>query len=270
MLLPLDNIFNHKDQSVAWGSTGQGEPVIMIHGFPWSAQSWRKIVPWLAQKKTVYYFDMIGCGQSEKKENQTVSPDVQNDLLAALIDYWNLDSPEVIAHDFGGLAALRGYYVNKLRYRKLTLMDVVAVLPSGSAFYRHVREHVSAFTELPGYAHEALFNAYIQNASAKKLSKQVVQMYASPWLGIDGQKAFYRQISQSDAKYIDEVQSQYAPMSQPVNIIWAENDTFIPISQGQELAKLLNVNTITKVPQAGHVIQEDAPEAVIAALLLSS
>ncbi len=269
MMLPLDNYFEFEGQTVAWGSIGTGDPVVMIHGFPWSSQSWRKIAPWLAKNKSIYYFDMIGCGKSEKRDNQKVSPDVQNNLLSALIEHWNLDMPEVIAHDFGGLAALRGYYVNGLRYRKLTLIDVVAVLPSGSPFYKHVRNHEVAFAGLPEYAHDALFNAYIQNASEKSIDIDTANMYAAPWQGGTGQAAFYRQIAQSDSKYISEIQSQYGPMANKVNIIWAENDTFIPINQGEELAKLVSANSFTKVPKAGHIIQEDAPEAVLGALLLN-
>ena len=267
MLLTLDKTFSFKGQSVSWGSIGKGDPVVMVHGFPWSAQSWRKIAPWIAKQKTVYYYDMVGCGQSQKMESQDVSATIQNELLAALFDHWNLDDPEVIAHDFGGLAALRGYYINQLRYRKLTLIDVVAVLPSGSPFYRHVRHHEDAFADLPDYAHQALFDAYIQNAAYNRLTDQVCGMYRSPWTGELGQSAFYRQISQSDQQHIHEVQKLYGPMQGIVNLIWAQNDTFIPIEQGQELAKIINADSFVKIPNAAHLVQEDAPEAIVGNLL---
>lgn len=269
MLLPLDNIFTFKGQQIAWGSIGQGDPVVMVHGFPWSAQAWRNIAPWIAKNKTVYYFDMVGFGQSEKYANQDVSAAVQNDLLAALFVYWGLDTPEVIAHDFGGLAVLRGYYINELRYRKLTLIDVVAVLPSGSPFYTHVREHESAFTGLPAYAHEALFRAYVQRAALKPLIEDTLELYAQPWRGEAGQSGFYRQIAQSDTSAIEEIQNRYGPMEGDVNIVWAEQDSFIPISQGEQLACLLKADSFIRIPSAAHIVQEDAPEAIVAALLSS-
>lgn len=49
--------------------------------------------------------------------------------------------------------------------------------------------------------------------------------------------------------------------------IWGEEDEFIPLKQGEELAAALSANRLTRVPAAGHLIQEDAPEAVVAALL---
>lgn len=221
-MLPLDNSFTFRGQQVAWGSIGEGDPLVLIHGFPWSSQAWRRIAPWLAERRSVYYFDMLGTGQSEKSDGQAVSPAVQNDLLAALIEQWSLDRPEVAAHDFGGLAALRGHYVNGLRYRKLTLIDAVGVLPSGSPFFAHIREHEQAFAGLPPYAHDALFRAYIQRAARQKLRDDAIEVYARPWRGAVGQPAFYRQIAQSGDQYIEEVQSRYGPMDCEVNLVWCE------------------------------------------------
>ncbi len=266
-MLSLDNSFEYNHQSVAWGCIGQGDPIVLIHGFPWSSQAWRRIAPWLADKRSVYYFDMIDCGQSEKFAGQDVSAAVQNDLLAALLDYWSLDGPEVVAHDFGGLAALRGYFINGLRYRHLTLIDAVAVLPSGSPFYAHVREHETAFAGLPAYAHEALFRAYVQRAALTTLSEDTMEIYAQPWRGELGQSAFYRQIAQSDTKYIEEIQHQFAPMTCGVDLIWGEQDSFIPLNQGEQLANSLSVERLTCVQNAAHLVQEDAPEAIVAALL---
>ncbi|MGH1541183.1 MAG: alpha/beta fold hydrolase [Arenicella sp.] len=269
MLLQLDKSFNFQGQSIAWGCVGKGDPVVMVHGFPWSAQSWRKIVPLLAKNKTVYYFDMPGSGQSEKNDKQDVSPASQNDLLAALIEHWKLGEPEVVAHDFGGLAALRAYYINGLRYRKLTLINVVAVLPSGSPFYSHVRNHYEVFAKVPAYAHHALLEAFIQKAAYKPLSREAAQIYAAPWKDDVGQAAFYRQIAQSDIKYIEEIQALYGPMHGQVNLVWGEQDLFIPLNQGKELAKLISADSFTTVPNAGHIVQEDAPEAIVAALFSS-
>ena len=266
-MLPLDHRFEHNGQSVAWGSIGEGRPIVLIHGFPWSSQAWRRVAPFIAAHHRVYYFDMLGTGLSEKFDGQDVSPAVQNDLLAALFDHWSLDNPDVAAHDFGGLAALRGYFLNGLKYRRLTLIDVVAVLPSGSPFYAHVREHEQAFAGLPAYAHEALFGAYIQRAAFSRLHDDAVEIYARPYSGETGQPAFYRQIAQSGEQFIEEVQARYEPMDCEVKMVWGEKDTFIPLSQGEQLAGMLSVRYIDRIPNAGHLMQEDAPEAIVAALL---
>jgi pimeloyl-ACP methyl ester carboxylesterase len=266
-MLKLDKNFDFQGQSVAWGCLGDGDPIVMLHGFPWSAQAWRNIAPWLAQSHKVYFFDMLGCGQSEKFEHQKVDESVQNDLLAALVRYWDLDRPQIIAHDFGGLAALRGHFINRLTYGKLHLIDAVAVLPSGSPFYTHVAHHEAAFAGLPDYAHEALFRAYIQNAAHYPLREEAVEIYAHPWRGKIGKAAFYRQIAQADVNHISEVEARYAKPEFEVHLIWGQHDTFIPLSQGKQLRDMLSAQSLTVVPQAAHIVHEDAPEAIVGALL---
>lgn len=266
-LLPLINRFEFQGQSVAWGTFGEGPPLVLVHGFPWSAQAWRRIVPWLGRQHAIYYFDMIGCGQSTMTAGQDVSEAVQSDLLEALISHWKLKNPQVIAHDFGGLAALRCHFINGVNYGALHLIDPVAMLPSGSPFYAHVAKHETAFAGLPAYAHEALFQAYIQKAAHHRLRPEAIEIYASPWRGQIGQAAFYRQIAQSRVKNISEAQTRYKKRDFPVHLIWGELDTFIPLERGQALSRLLSADSFTVLPNAAHIVHEDAPEALLGALL---
>ena len=266
-MLELDQRFSHRGQSVAWGSIGAGEPVILVHGLPWSAQAWRNIAPWLAKTHKIYFYDMLGCGLSEKHENQNVTERAQSDLLEALIAHWQLDRPQVIGHDFGGLAALRGHFINGIEYSKLHLIDAVAILPSGSPFFTHVACHEAAFAGLPAYAHDALFRAYIQKAAHYPLREEAVEIYAAPWRGEVGQPAFYRQIAQADDQHIAEAQERYGKPEFDVHLIWGERDSFIPIGQGKELNDLLSADSFIQISNAAHIVQEDAPEAIVGALL---
>jgi len=266
VMLDLNQRFAYDGQLVAWGSMGDGPPLVLVHGFPWSAQAWRSIAPWLARTHTVYFFDMLGCGQSEKAAGQSVTESVQSDLLAALVRHWGIEPPHVIGHDFGGLCALRGHFVNGLNYAKLHLIDAVAVLPSGSPFYAHVAHHEDAFSGLPDYAHEALFRAYIQKAAHYPLRETAIQTYWAPWSDADGKAAFYRQIAQADTIHIEDVQKRYTETAFETHIIWGERDTFIPISQGQELSQQIRASSFTPIADAAHLVQEDAPEALLGAL----
>lgn len=266
-MLNLPNRFNFEGQSVAWGSIGSGDPLVLIHGTPFSSQVWRKIAPLLASRWQVYYFDLLGYGLSDMKEQQDVSLGVQNKLFASLLLTWKLHKPEVLCHDFGGATALRAYYLNDIRYSKLTLIDPVAIAPWGSPFVTHVRAHQQAFTGLPDYAHDALLRVYIQSSANSLLSDAAMAIYMKPWQGEKGQAAFYRQIAQMDQKFTDQVQEQYRLMDNPVQILWGEQDQWIPITQGEKLAKLLTNGRLTAVPYSGHLMQEDAPEAIIAAML---
>lgn len=265
-MLDLPHRFPFAGQQVAWGVIGEGPPLILVRGTPFSSQVWRRIAPILARRWTVYFFDLLGYGVSEKRDGQDVSLGVQNRLLTALVQAWDLSEPEVLAHDFGGATSLRAHFIDGLRYRRLTLVDPVAVAPWGSPFVAHVRKHEAAFAGLPAYAHDAMLRAYIQTAASRSLSADVLDIYAAPWRGEDGQPAFYRQIAQMDQRYTDQIEDLYAPPDFPVSLLWGEEDDWIPIAQGRKLAAKLTGGTLRPVPNAGHLVQEDAPEEVIAAM----
>jgi pimeloyl-ACP methyl ester carboxylesterase len=266
-MFQLNHRYDFHGQSIAWGSIGNGEPIVLVHGTPFSSQVWRRIAPWLAPSRTVYFFDLLGYGQSEMAQGQDVSLGVQNEVFAEMLKHWALDGPEVVAHDFGGATALRGYYLQGLRFSRLTLIDPVALAPWGSPFVQHVRKHEEAFTGLPAYAHDALLGAYLQGASHRGLSSEVLEIYSNPWRGSVGQAAFYRQIAQMDQKYTNEIESRYGKLECRVQILWGEKDDWIPISTGERLANLLTDGKLLKIPFAGHLVQDDAPEAVVAAIL---
>lgn len=261
--------YSFRGHSIAWDVMGSGPALILVHGFPWSSQSWRKLAPWLARTHTVYVFDMLGTGQSDTPSDLRLDEAVQSDLLAELITHWGLKTPHIVGHDFGGLAALRAHFVNGAAFSGLHLIDSVALLPSGSPFYLHVARHEAVFADLPDYAHEALFRAYIQNAAHTPLSPEVSDIYLAPYSGQTGRPAFYKQIADADNANIAKAEALYARRDFPVHIIWGEHDSFIPIERGKRLAERLDADSFTALAHAAHLVQEDAPEALLGALLTS-
>jgi pimeloyl-ACP methyl ester carboxylesterase len=266
-MLDLPNTSKIEGNTIRWGRSGEGPPLVALHGTPFSSQVWRRIAPHLTDKLTVYYFDLAGYGQSEMRQGQDVSLSVQNNVLSALFVEWGLDRPHVLAHDFGGATALRAYYLNGLRYASLTIFDAVALAPWGSPFVQHVRQHEAAFSEMPDYMHRALLRAYLQTAAHNPLSEEAMEIYSTPWLGPIGQAAFYRQIAQMDQKYTDEVQSLYQTMDCPVTVMWGEKDVWIPYEKGEALASLISERPCIRISNSGHLVQEDRPEAIVAAVL---
>ena len=91
----LPNTSMIEGNAVRWGKRGDGPPLVAIHGTPFFSQVWRRIVPELVDRRTVYFFDLVGYGQSEMRDDQDVSLAVQNKVLAALFKEWGLDRPDV-------------------------------------------------------------------------------------------------------------------------------------------------------------------------------
>jgi pimeloyl-ACP methyl ester carboxylesterase len=129
---------------VRYGREGHGPPVVLVHGTPWSSYNLRHLIMALSQYYTVYYYDLIGYGQSDKSPGD-VSLGMQNQVLDRLLDHWQLKNPVVLGHDFGGATVLRTYLLNGRDFEKIVLIDPVAISPWGSPFFRHVKAHEEAF-----------------------------------------------------------------------------------------------------------------------------
>lgn len=101
----------------------------------------------------------------------------------------------------------------------------------------------------------------------RTLTDEEMRRYTEPWVGAEGQAAFYRQIAQMDDRYTDEVEDRYDEVRCPVSILWGERDGWIPIERGRQLAERIPGARFRVVGEASHLVQEDAPEAVVAAVL---
>jgi pimeloyl-ACP methyl ester carboxylesterase len=251
---------------VRWDVFGGGPPLVLVHGTPFSSYVWRKVVPALAEANTVYAFDLPGYGSSEKREGQDVSLAAQGRVLSELLDHWGLDKPAVVGHDFGGAITLRAHLLEGRDFRAIALIDAVALSPWGSPFYRLVQDHVGVFRRIPAYMHEAMVAAYVRDATYVPMDDATLGPYIEPWLGAEGQEAFYRQISQNDPRYTDEVQPLYGSIERPVMIVWGEEDRWIPLEKGEQLHKAIPGSQLRTIPRCAHLAQEDAPEAVAAFL----
>ena len=265
--LTLTETFSYEGQTVRYGVVGKGSPLVFVHGTPFSSIVWRRIIPYFAERHRVYFYDLLGYGQSEMAAGQEVSLGVQNKVLAALLEHWGLDQPDVVGHDFGGATVLRAHLLNKRNYRSLTLIDPVAVTHWGTPLIRHARNHEAVFAGLPAYVHQAIVPAYISGAVHKPLAADLMSLYATPWFGEQGQSAFYRQIAQMDERYTDEVEPRYHEIRCPVMILWGGEDKWISAEDGRKLASKIPGSILKIIPDAGHLVQEDAPEAIVAALL---
>jgi pimeloyl-ACP methyl ester carboxylesterase len=264
----LPESFHSTSGDVRWGSLGQPgrDPVVLLHGTPFSSYVWRAVARALARSHQVFVWDMPGYGASEKFSGQDVSLAAQGRVFTELLAHWGLEEPLVVAHDFGGAVSLRAHLLHRSRYRALALVDPVALAPWGSPFFRLVGEHSEVFEQLPPALHEALVREYVSSASSPGLHPAVLDRLVQPWLGETGQAAFYRQIAQADQRYTDEVQDRYGEIDIPALVCWGRDDTWIPAAKGQELVARVPGARLEPIAGAGHLVQEDAPAELTAAL----
>ena len=246
--------------AIAWDSFGQGPPVVLVHGTPWSSWTWRRLAPDLASRFTVYVFDLLGFGASDKRAGQDVSLAAHGRRLAELLDVWDLERPAIVAHDIGGAVALRAHLLHDRPVASLVLVDVVALAPWGTPFYRLVHEHQAVFEQLPAAIHEGVLRAYVATAQPRPLESELEEALIAPWRGSEGQPGFYRQIAHGDERDTDEIEPLYGQLTAPTLVVWGEADPWLPVAQGHELARRIPGARLEVLPGVGHLVSEDAPD----------
>jgi pimeloyl-ACP methyl ester carboxylesterase len=255
----LGERFEWRGREIVWGRSGSGPAVVLCHGTPFSSRVWQPFADALSSDFSVHLWDMPGYGRSSKHPGQPVDFGSQAEAFAALLGHWGLDRPHVVAHDFGGAVSLRTRLVGGVPYASLLLVDVVAIPPSGSSFFRFVQEHPDLLGQLPAYIHAAIVRAYIQGASARGLPDEELDALLEPWTGDDGQPAFYRQIADHDERYLEENEERLGELDMPVRVLWGTDDAWIPAERGEKLAGLIPGATLRLIDGAGHLVHYDAP-----------
>ncbi|MFE7168723.1 alpha/beta fold hydrolase [Streptomyces sp. NPDC057616] len=266
---PLTKTFRSASGDVRWDTLGEPgrDAVVLCHGTPFSSYVWRAVARSLARRHQVFVWDMPGYGASQMTAGQDVSLAAQGRVFTELLAHWGLTEPLVVAHDFGGAVSLRAHLLHGARYRALALVDPVALMPWGSPFFRLVGAHADVFEQLPPALHGALVREYVGSASSRGLHPAVLERLVAPWLGDPGQAAFYRQIAQADQRHTNEVQHRYGEIGIPTLVCWGQEDTWIPPAKGHELVARIPGARLEPIAGAGHLVQEDAPAELTAALL---
>jgi len=254
------------DGEVAYEILGDGPPVVLIHGTPSWSYLWRNVARELAVRHTVYVYDLLGYGISEKREDQDVSIAAQTTVLAELLDLWGLEQPCVAGHDFGGAIALRLLLLEGRRFQRLALCDPVAIAPWITPFSRHVQAHLEAFRTVPGHIHHQMIATHIRSAIAREMTDDQLEPYLRPWLGASGQAAYYRQVAQFDERYTREIEPRYGEIQTPTLVLWGDRDSWLDPQLGQKLARAIPGARLSLIPGAGHFLPEDRPDAVTAEL----
>lgn len=248
---------------------GEGPPVVLCHGTPWSSATWRPVADALAADHTVHTWDMPGYGATTADPPSPVDLASQSARFAWLMRRLGLDDGRttVVAHDIGGAVALGAHLRHDLSWTRLVLVDAVVRRPWGSDLYRLVQEHHEVFGALPAPMHRALLREYVSGALAPAgpdagTPDGLVDELCAPWLGAAGQAAFYRQIHQVRHADTDVLESLLSRVAGEVDLVWGAEDTWLPLEQGRALAEVLGA-PLRVVPGAGHLVPLERPDAVV-------
>ncbi|RBJ76014.1 alpha/beta hydrolase, partial [Pseudomonas sp. MWU12-2534b] len=119
--------FVFRGQSIRYWTAGQGEPLLMIHGFPTASWDWHYLWQPLAQRYRVIACDMLGFGDSAKPLNHSYSLLEQADLQQALLAHLQVEQPvHLLAHDYGDSVAqelLARHYENRIEVASCVFLN---------------------------------------------------------------------------------------------------------------------------------------------------
>lgn len=269
-LLPEPEFVRLEDARVATYRLGRshgGPVVVFCHGTPWSARVWRDVADAVAADQAVLLWDMPGYGRSEQGPHLQLDLATQMARFAALLRQFEIDRPQVIAHDIGGAVSLGAHLLHGVDYTALQLWDVVTLDPWGSPFFRLVADHAEVFGALPPALHEALVREYIRGAACLPLTDDDLADLVAPWLGEQGQPGFYQQIAALRAEHTRPLVHRLAQVRCPVAIGWGEADPWIPVEQAERLRQGLPGDpSMTVIPTAGHLVPLEQPGEATAAV----
>ena len=114
-------------KNIAYNQTGEGSPIVFLHGNPTSSYLWRKIIPYLESNANCYAFDLIGMGSSDKLDN----PGPESYGFEEHFDYINQAINELIPnekitlvlHDWGSAIGFHWAHENQKRIQGIAYME---------------------------------------------------------------------------------------------------------------------------------------------------
>lgn len=89
----------------------------------------------------------------------------------------------------------------------------------------------------------------------------------APWIGAEGQAAYYRQYSQLRQTDTAEYEDLLGEISIPVRILWGRHDQILPTEYAEWIAARLPNAPLSWEDSAGHLLAEDAPARLLAEIL---
>ncbi len=120
------------DGPVRLRRSGDGPPLICLHGNPQTHAMWHLTAPALAETHSVYCPDLRGYGVSQKPphtgDHAPYSKRAMAGDVVALMDHFAIESAVVVSHDRGARAAHRLALDHPDRVSKLVVMDIVPTL----------------------------------------------------------------------------------------------------------------------------------------------
>lgn len=263
--------------------------LIFLHGFPESHRTWRRQIAHFSDRFRCIAPDQRGYrGSSKPQEVEAYTPDKLIGDIFLLADALGIGTFTIVGHDWGGAlawgVALGGQHsrVNKAIIANAPHPAIFQQLLYTHPVQRAASQYIRGFRDA---ANDALVKEHGLTALLLKEVKWDRPSAMEPeereallldWQNRDaafGMLNYYR-ASPIDVPLMDApfaVPAGYTPpqlpkLTIPTLVIWALDDLALPPENLDGLEDIIDPLTIVRVPDCGHFVPWEAPEAVNAAM----
>jgi pimeloyl-ACP methyl ester carboxylesterase len=255
---------------------GQGDPMVLLHGWPETWYEWRHIIPELiANNYTVIAPDMRGLGDSEKPltgyDKKTIAEDIYQ--LVKKLGYSKI---YIVAHDWGGPVAYSYAAAHPGNVSKMIILDTL--LPGfgfeeAGNFSPNGIWHFSfhAVRDLPEKLIDGKedvylnwfydYGSYNQSAITPEAREEYIKQYSKPGAmraGFEYYRAVFEDIKQN---------KEYGKEKLEIPIFTIGGEAAIGNATTTSFQKVANNVTGITLPNTGHFIPEERPDFVTKQIL---
>ena len=249
---------------------GQGHPVVMLHGNPTWSFYYRNVVKALREDFRCLALDNMGCGLSDKPQEYpyTLKQHITN--AVNWIESLQLDSFDLIIHDWGGAIGMGVARSLPNKVRKVVILNTAAFfvprIPKRIALCR-----IPLLGELIVRGFNGFAGPAVRMAVKKPLSKMVKEGYLLPYNNWKNRIATSRFVQDIPTKPSEET---FQLISEIEAFLPKLNDESILIGWGMKdfcfneifLERWKNIYPSAKVlsyANSGHYILEDEKETLV-------
>ena len=238
--------------------------LILIHGYTASTYVWSSVAPAFADNGFhVIAVDLIGFGYSDKPSSFDYTITSQARMVSRLMDRLGIGRATVVGSSYGGAVSATLALDYPERVEKLVLADAacnddvlshpilkLAALPV-------LGELLTPFLVDSKVFMKIRMKGTLAPANHHLITKERIESIIRPLNAADAHHSVLETSRNWDACRI-ESDAQF--ISQPTLIIWGENDTIIPMHNGEKLFESILKSNLVVLKNCGHVPQEEKPE----------
>jgi pimeloyl-ACP methyl ester carboxylesterase len=255
--------------NVAYSDTGDGPPVLLLHGWPTSSYLWREIGPQLASEHRVIAPDLPGFGASSKPVGARYSFEFFERTLDALADQLGIEQIGLAVHDLGGPVGVHWALGRPGRVSRLALLNTL-LYPE---FSPAVVEFVTTLLD-PVRREEVVSPAGLTEvmrlgvSDPAALPAETLAAVRAPFGTPEARQALAEAGIGLAPKGFEEIARGLPGLDMPVLGLYGAEDRILP-DVAETFARVkrdLPHAEIVALPGVGHFLQEEAPEPVAARL----